>query len=140
LLTGSAAAALLLLLRLPDAEWFDAASSWGNDDHHAMLDEVDRMVKELAPPIGPHVPDPPLQFAGETSMFCKMSCSMICNMLSLSAHVLLAVEVDQLVKEPTCFRWLRGTEVECMVKQTAPPIWPHVPDPPLQFAGKNACW
>ncbi|WIA17471.1 hypothetical protein OEZ85_014311 [Tetradesmus obliquus] len=52
-----------------DAEWFDAASSWGHDDHHAMLAEVESMVKELAPPTGPWVPDPPLSFAVPNMQF-----------------------------------------------------------------------
>jgi hypothetical protein len=82
-----------------------------------MLDEVDRMVKELAPPVGPHVPDPPLQFAGETSMLCNMSCNIICDMFILPAHVLLSAVVDRKVEE------------------LAPPTGPCAPDTPLQFAG-----
>eukprot|EP00882_Tetradesmus_deserticola_P017885 GHRQ01019186.1.p1 GENE.GHRQ01019186.1~~GHRQ01019186.1.p1 ORF type:complete len:404 (+),score=121.68 GHRQ01019186.1:754-1965(+) len=56
-----------------DADWFDALSTVGSDDHHAMLAEVDAMSKELAPPTGPWVPDPPLAFAVPNMQFVPIT-------------------------------------------------------------------
>jgi hypothetical protein len=59
-----------------DAQWFDATSSfnWSDSDQQEQLtvmDELDKLVKELGSFKAPWVPDPPLAFASESCVPCS---------------------------------------------------------------------